>query len=93
MWEYRTAQRGTEAEQRRNELERRLSHLDRALGYQGQVQALARRLGVGLDTMDFAERRELLRLLVDEVIYNDGKVTIKTIIPLAKDRLHPISQR
>jgi len=42
--------------------------------------------------MSFDERRELLRLLVDEVVYDDGQVTIKTIIPIGYGQLRPIPQ-
>lgn len=41
--------------------------------------------------MDFSERRELLRLLVDEVVFYDGEHTIKKIIPVVP--LHPASRR
>ncbi|MBI4234319.1 MAG: hypothetical protein HY686_07760 [Chloroflexi bacterium] len=81
------------SEERRRELEGQLARLDRALSYQGQVGALAQRLTKGLNAMDFAQRRELLRLLVDEVVYADGQVTIKTIIPVEERRLRPIPQR
>ena len=40
--------------------------------------------------MDFKQRRELLRLLVDEIIYDDGQIAIKTVIPLVERQLHPI---
>ena len=80
------------AEARRRELETQLARLDKALGYRGQVEELARRLSQGLDQMSFAERRELIRLLVDEVIYDDGKVTIKTIIPVDQCKLHPVAE-
>ncbi|MDP3061810.1 MAG: recombinase family protein, partial [Chloroflexota bacterium] len=85
----------TSAEERRRELERQLAHLDRALSYKGQVEQLASRLSEGLDQMGFVERRELLRLLVDEVVYDEGQVTIKTIIPLGGNderRLRPVPQ-
>ncbi|MDP3063844.1 MAG: recombinase family protein [Chloroflexota bacterium] len=86
----------TSAEERRRELERQLARLDRALSYQGQVEALAQTLTQGLEAMDFQQRRELLRLLVDEIIYDDGRVTIKTIIPLGgspdKVQLYPVPQ-
>ncbi len=85
----------TSAEERRRELERQLAHLDRALSYKGQVEQLASRLSEGLDQMGFVERRELLRLLVDEVVYDEGQVTIKTIIPLGGNderRLRPLPQ-
>ena len=78
----------TSVEERRRELERQLVHLDKALSYQGQVQELAQRLTQGLEVMDFQQRQQLLRLLVDEIVYDDWQVTIKTIIPLQERQLH-----
>ena len=55
------------------------------------MEALAERLNQGLDIMGFEDRRELLRLLIDEIVYDDGGgMTIKTILPLG--RLHPASR-
>jgi len=85
-------------EERRRELQRQLSHLDKALTYQDCIQEFAHRLSQGLDRMDFTQRRELLRLLVDEVVYDDHQVTIKTIIPLGSAgpadevQLYPVPQ-
>jgi hypothetical protein len=53
---------------------------------------MAKRLSQGLDTMGFTERRELLRLLVDGITYDNGEVSIKTIIPLEEHQLHPASR-
>jgi len=85
-------------EARRRELQGQLGRLDRAQSYKNQVQEFARRLSQGLEHMDFPQRQELLRLLIDEVIYDDGQLTIKTVFPLetASDetrQLHPVSQR
>jgi hypothetical protein len=80
------------AERRHAELECQLTQLDKALGYRGQVEELARRLSQGLDQMSFVERRELLQLLVDQVVYDDGKATMRTIIPLGEGQLHPVPQ-
>ena len=80
------------AEERYQELRRQLAHLDKALSYQGQIEELAQRLSAGIEVMSFNERRELLRLLVDEIVYDDGHVTIKTIIPLGNGQLYPVSQ-
>ena len=41
--------------------------------------------------MDFNDRRELLCLLVDEVIYDSGLLTIKTVLPL--EQLQPVPGR
>ena len=44
--------------------------------------ALAQILSVGIDNLSFDVKRELLLLLVDEIIYeSDSKITIKAIIP------------
>ncbi len=81
-----------DVEQRLRELQQQLEMLERASGYKGEVEALAKRLSQGLDVMSFEERRELMRLLIDEIVYDDeGRMTIKTILPLG--RLHPASRR
>ncbi len=79
------------AEQSSRELETQLARLDKALSHKGRVQDLARRLTGGLERMDFDDRRELLRLLVDEVIYDAGLLTIKTVLPL--EQLQPVPGR
>jgi len=45
--------------------------------------------GTGLDNLDFAGKQELLRLLVEKVLYGGQGVEIQTIIPLG-EQLHPI---
>ena len=78
------------AEERRQDLERQLSLLENAMSYRESVEAFAGRVSEGLDdAMGFEERRELLRLLVDEVVYEDGDVSIKTILPVDERRLCP----
>ena len=80
------------AEDRRKELDRELARLDKAISYRGQVEEQARRLSTGLEAMDFCQRQELLRLLVEEVVYEEGKATIRTILPLEPQRLYPVPQ-
>jgi site-specific DNA recombinase len=82
-----------EAEKRLHELEMQIGRLDKALKYKKQIGNLTRRLSQGLENMTFTEKRELLRLLVDEIIYEDGNLRIKTIIPLDERQLHPADQR
>ena len=77
----------TELAEHRRALEAQISQMDRASEYVERAEALASRLSKGLDKMVFSERRELLRLLVDEVVYDQSEVLIKTIIPL--EPLHP----
>ena len=80
-----------DTEQRLSELQQQLERLERASGYKEEVEALAERLNQGLDIMGFEDRRELLRLLIDEIVYDDGgSMIIKTILPLG--RLHPASR-
>ena len=81
------------ADERKKELARQLSLLEKAMSYRESLEGFAGRVSVGLDTMGFDERRELLRLLVDEVVYEDGEVTIKTILPVDEVRLHPEDQK
>lgn len=82
----------TKLQSRRRELELRIAHMDKVIDYKGQIQRLAEILSQGLDSMNFEQRRELLRLLVDEVIYDDGNITIKTIIPPSNRQLYPTSR-
>ncbi len=57
---------------------------------QGTTTAKAsRKIGIGLGKLDFAGKQELLRLLVEKVIYNGQSIEIQTIIPL-HEQLHPI---
>ena len=81
-----------DAERRRRELELQLARLERVGSYKAQIEEFAARVSLGLEHMDAPERRELMRLLVDEVIYDEGQLTIKTIIPLKERQLHPESQ-
>ncbi|MCX5991075.1 MAG: recombinase family protein [Chloroflexi bacterium] len=82
-----------DVDERCRQLELQLSRLDRAASYKSKVEDLAETLNCGLDQMDFDKRRELIRLLVDQVVYDQGHVTIKTIIPLGdgESQLQPIS--
>ena len=86
----RVDQERVAAEERRLELTAQLGSLNRASAYLEQIEDLTSRLAQGLDTLDFNGRRELLRLLVDEVVYDDGQLPIKTILPLRQ--LHPTSR-
>jgi len=79
------------AEERYHELNRQLAHMDKALSYQGQIEELAQRLSASFEVMSFNERREVLHLLVDEVVYDNGQVTIKTIIPLGNGQLYRVT--
>ena len=87
----RVEHEGAAAQRHAYELQQQLARLDHVLSYQGQVEQLARKLTPGLDCMSFTERRELLVLLVDEIICrDDGQVTIRTVIPL--EQLPPVTR-
>ena len=49
------------------------------------LETLCLRNGEGLDDMSFEERQDLLRLVVDNIIVENGTVRIDTIIPSGDD--------
>ncbi|MBI2958464.1 MAG: recombinase family protein [Chloroflexi bacterium] len=82
-------------EEKRCELQRELAAIVEAAAYKTKLEDFARSLSQGLDAMTFAQRREVLRLLVDQIIYDEGRITIKTSIPFDADQhqLPPLPQR
>jgi hypothetical protein len=56
---------------------------------QNQEKPVMEKVSMGLDNLDFAGKRELLRLLVEKVNYDGQDIDILTIIPL-NEQLHPI---
>ncbi|MDP2949208.1 MAG: recombinase family protein [Chloroflexota bacterium] len=79
----------TDLERRKGELDRRLASLDLTQTQEAQVRELVARASANLGTMDFGQRQELLRTLVEEVVYTPGQLVVKTIIPL-DGQLHPL---
>ena len=57
--------------------------------YLAQIRSLMERIGIGLDSLDFTGKQELLRLLLEKVLYNGQEIEIQTIIP-PREQLHPI---
>jgi site-specific DNA recombinase len=54
------------------------------------IEAFCQRLQPTLEQLDFAQRRQLVELLVDRVIVDDDKVEIRYAIPTSpKGELHP----
>jgi site-specific DNA recombinase len=45
------------------------------------IETFCRRLGPTLDTLTFAQRRQLVELLIDRVIVTDGQVEIRYVVP------------
>jgi len=70
-----------ELERRAQELERQLTTLELTEEQEAQALAFAEKVRNGLTNLEFAERQELLRLLVEDVTCYDDKAIIHTIIP------------
>lgn len=68
-------------EARRERLEQQFAYLDKAALYKTGVQEFAKRVAQGLDAMDFGQRRDLLRLLVEHLVYDNHEVPIRALIP------------
>jgi site-specific DNA recombinase len=78
-----------ELERRKTELERQLAQRFLTKNQEANIRSLAEKLSTGLDNLDFTSKQELLRLLVEKVLYNGQSIEIQTIIPLS-EQLHPI---
>jgi len=69
-------------ERRAGELERQLTALEMTEEQEAQALAFAEKVRSGLGSLDFAEKQELFRLLVEDVTCYDDKAVIHTIIPV-----------
>ena len=78
-----------ELEKRKAELERQLAQRQLMQSQKARIRSLAEKIGMGLDNLDFAGKQELLRLLIEKVLYNGHDIEIQTIIPVS-EQLHPI---
>jgi len=78
-----------ELEKRRAELERQLAQRQLTESQEKRIRSFAEKICTGLDTLDFAGRQELTRLLVEKVLFDGQGIEIQTIIPLG-EQLHPI---
>ena len=77
---------------RRHELEGAAKEIDRKECQEADsrtalvhLERFCRRVSEGLDAMTFEERQQLLRLVVERITVEDGRVRIETIIPTADD--------
>lgn len=52
------------------------------------MSALCQRLSVDLEQASFAQRRQLVELLIDRVVVTDGQVEIRYVIPTTEPSLH-----
>ena len=78
-----------ELEKRKAELERQLAQRQLTQSQEARIRSLTERIGMGLDNLDFAGKQELLRLLIEKVLYNVHSIEIQTVIPVS-EQLHPI---
>ena len=74
---------------RRAELERQLTQRELTASQEVRIKSLVQQLSAGLDSLDFHGRQEILRLLVEKVVYDGQSIEIQTIIRTA-EQLHPI---
>jgi len=81
-----------ELEKRKTELEGQLVQRFLTQNQEAHIKSLTEKISIGLDNLDFAGKQELLRLLVEKVLYNGQDIEIRTIIPLG-EQLHPIHRR
>jgi site-specific DNA recombinase len=81
-----------ELEERKTQLERQLAQRQLTQAQESQIISLTEKIRAGLDSLDFTGKQELLRLLVERVLYNGESIEIQTIIPLG-EQLHPIHRR
>jgi len=81
-----------ELEKRKAELEGQLAQKFLTENQEAQIRSLAEKISLGLNNLDFAGKQELLRLLIEKVLYNVHSIEIQTIIPLG-EQLHPIHRR
>lgn len=54
----------------------------------GSMTAVCARLRAGLEQTSFAQRRQLVELLIDRVIVTDGAVEIRYVIPTTEASTH-----
>jgi site-specific DNA recombinase len=78
-----------DVEARKADLEKQLARSELTASQEVRVKKLVIQLGVGLDNLNFHGRQELLRLLVDKVVYSEHSIEIQTIIPTNRE-LHPL---
>jgi site-specific DNA recombinase len=78
-----------ELEKRKTELERQLAQRQLTQSQEAQIRSLTEKISTGLDNLDFAGKQELMRLLIERVLYDGHGVEIQTIITLG-EQLHPI---
>jgi DNA repair exonuclease SbcCD ATPase subunit len=69
-----------ELEKRKTEIERQLAQRQLTESQEARIRSFAEKISSGLDTLDFAGRQELMRLLIEKVLFDGQVVEIQTII-------------
>jgi site-specific DNA recombinase len=78
-----------ELEKRKSELERQLTQRKLTESQETRIRSFTEKISSGLDTLDFAGRQELMRLLIEKVLFDGQVVEIQTIIN-PDEQLHPV---
>jgi site-specific DNA recombinase len=78
-----------ELEKRKSELERQLAQRQLTESQEAKIRSFAEKISTGLDTLDFTGRQELMRLIIEKVLFDGQVVEIQTIIA-PNEQLHPV---
>lgn len=78
-----------ELEARKTDVQRQLAQNELTASQEVRIKSLMQQLNAGLRNLDFHGRQEVVRLLVERVVYNVQSIQIQTIIP-TNPQLHPI---
>jgi site-specific DNA recombinase len=76
-------------EKRKDELERQLTQRSITENQEAQLRSFISRIGTGLDHLDFRGKQELLRTLIEKVLFDGHNIEIQTIVP-PRGQLHPV---
>ena len=71
----------TGLEKRKAELERQLAQRFMTEDQETRIRTLTKNISTGFDNLNFAGKRELLRLFVEKITYDGKNMEIQTIIP------------
>ncbi|HKO33942.1 MAG TPA: recombinase family protein, partial [Candidatus Limnocylindria bacterium] len=68
-----------------DQLEAQVDRTAQLAGWAGSAADFCRRVQAGLVQADFAQRRQLVELLIDRVVVTDSEVEIRYVIPIGPD--------
>jgi len=78
-------ERRKELERAAQEVNQREHQEERSREALEHLEQFCHRVALGLETMTFEERQQLLRLVVERITMEDGRVCIETVIPTGGD--------